>query len=172
MSPSKRPKATAEEVEREASRYILHELGNRLWAGTPIYDEHNEQWAVAIHSRSLSTAVELGHITLDAHGGVVRAPSRRTLQRAVQRHQAPAPAAAPVPPFAFALARESGEPEPSPLVLPELPADPQVLGQELLADQDLQMAYRHLKLALADPHMRPTVLAALEAFARAARPRP
>lgn len=69
----------------------------------------------------------------------------------MQRQQVPA--AAPVTPFAFAPARET-EGAAEPLVLPELPDNPHALGQEVLAD----------------PHMRPTVLQALEAFARAARP--
>jgi hypothetical protein len=40
----------------------------------------------------------------------------------------------------------------------------------LLADPDTRRAYRYLKLALSDPQMRPTVIEALETFARAARP--
>ena len=45
------------------------------------------------------------------------------------------------------------------------------LARELSADPDLQTAYRNLQQALADPQMRPHVLAALDAFARTARPR-
>jgi hypothetical protein len=45
------------------------------------------------------------------------------------------------------------------------------LARELSADPDLQTAYRNLKQALADPQMRPHVLATLDAFARTARPR-
>jgi transcriptional regulator with XRE-family HTH domain len=44
------------------------------------------------------------------------------------------------------------------------------LAQELVTDAALQAAYRNLKRALADPQMRPTVLAVLEVFARAAQP--
>jgi len=45
------------------------------------------------------------------------------------------------------------------------------LAQELATDVELQMAYRNLKRALADPQMRSTALGALEAFARAAQAR-
>ncbi len=45
------------------------------------------------------------------------------------------------------------------------------LAHELATDAALQTAYRNLKRALADPQMRPTVLAALEAFARVAQPK-
>jgi hypothetical protein len=111
--------------------------------------------------------VVLEHLTLDASGAVVRAPSRRTLQRAIQRHQAPAP----VPAFQPTVAVARGEvTSATALSLPDLPTDPQALGQEVLADPDLQRAYRCLRHALADRQMRPTVLAALEAFARVARP--
>ena len=44
------------------------------------------------------------------------------------------------------------------------------LARELARDAELHTAYRNLKLALADPQMRPTVLAALDAFARVAQP--
>lgn len=44
------------------------------------------------------------------------------------------------------------------------------IAREIATDAELHTAYRNLKLALADPQMRPTVLAALDAFARAARP--
>jgi hypothetical protein len=46
------------------------------------------------------------------------------------------------------------------------------MAQEIGADATVLTAYHHLKRALADPQLRPTVLAALEAFARAAHPRP
>jgi transcriptional regulator with XRE-family HTH domain len=46
------------------------------------------------------------------------------------------------------------------------------LARELSADPDLQTAYRNLKQELADPQMRPHVLATLDAFARTVRPRP
>jgi len=167
MTQSQQRRATTEEVEREASRYIVHKLGDRLWAGEPTYDERHDQWNVAIHARGLSPDMVLDHLTLDVSGAVVRAPSRRTLQRAVQRHQAPAPASAPLPSLAFARGEvESAEALP----LPDLPDDPQAIGQEVLSDPETQRAYRCLKRALADPQMRPTVLKALEAFARAARP--
>ena len=45
------------------------------------------------------------------------------------------------------------------------------LARELAVDPDLQMAYHNLKQALADPQMRPHVLATLQAFAQTARPR-
>ena len=45
------------------------------------------------------------------------------------------------------------------------------LARELATDPELQTAYRNLKQALADPQMRPHVLATLEAFAQTARPR-
>jgi len=170
MALSKKQVATAKEVQRKASRYLLEELGNRLWAGDPTYDERHEQWTVPIHSRSLPADVGLGQITLDAYGNILRAPSHRDVQRAVQRHQAAAPAPVPLPLLAFTQRRGDGEIEQEPLALPDLPEDLQAIGQELLADPDLKRAYRYLKLALADPQMRPTVLAALEAFARAACP--
>src|SRR5262245_24491723 len=88
MTASQQHRATSEEVEREASRYIVHHLGNRLWAGTPTYDERHDQWSVAIHARGFSPDVVLDHLTLDASGAVVGAPSRNNLQRAIQRHQA------------------------------------------------------------------------------------
>jgi hypothetical protein len=166
MSP-KRQKATAEEVEREASGFILHKLGNRLWAGEPVYDERRKQWSVPIHSRSLPADKSLEQVTLNAQGDVVRALSRRAITRAVQRHLPAAPAS--LPPFAFAPARGGGETEQQPLALPALPDDPQAIAAELLADPDMKKAYRCLKLALTDPQMRPTVLAALEAFAWAAK---
>jgi hypothetical protein len=95
-------KVTAEEVRREASRYIVHELGDRLWAGEPTYDERNERWAVPIHSRSLSADVTLGYITLNEQGVVVHAPSRRDVQHAVQKHQPAAPSPAPPRPGTLA----------------------------------------------------------------------
>ena len=51
-------------------------------------------------------------------------------------------------------------------------ADADQIAREIASNPDLLAAYQHLKTAFADPHMRPTVLAALEAFARAARPEP
>jgi hypothetical protein len=158
---------TGEEVEREASRYLLHKLGDRLWAGEPFYDDRREQWNVPIHSRSLPADVVLGQIILDARGIVVRAPSRRALQGAVQRHQPATHALAPL--SVSPSAREDSEAGQG-LAPPDLPEDPQVIGQELLADPDTRRAYRYLKLALSDPQMRPTVIEALETFARAARP--
>ncbi len=44
------------------------------------------------------------------------------------------------------------------------------IAREIAANPDLLAAYENLRTALADPQMRPTVLAAIEAFARAARP--
>ena len=69
----------------------------------------------------------------------------------------------------FAPARKAAETGQEPLALPDLPEDPKAIGQELLADPDMKMAYRYLNRALADQQMRPNVLAALEAFARAAK---
>ncbi len=172
MSPSKQPRATATEVEREASRYLVQKLGDRLWAGEPTYDEDREQWTVPIHARSLPAHVVLGAILLDAHGVVIHAPSRLALQRAIQRHQSETPSSLSLLPFVFAPARTTGAEARAPLVLPDLPEDPGTLGQEILNDADLRTAYQYLKLALADPQIRPTVLAALEAFARAARSGP
>ena len=81
MSNSTQRRATAEEVQRDASLYILQHLGDRLRAGIPIYDEHYKRWKVPIHSRSLPAEVELGHILLNAYGVVVNAPSRKTVKR-------------------------------------------------------------------------------------------
>ncbi len=87
MSSTKKPTATREDVEREASRYILHELGDRLWAGDPVYDSASEQWSVPVHSLSLPEEVGLGQITLDAQGAVVKAPSRRAIRSAFEKYQ-------------------------------------------------------------------------------------
>lgn len=84
MSQSKR-QATVENVERESSYYILHKLGDRLWAGEPVYDEDQERWTVPIHSLSLPTEEVLGQITLDSNGVIIKAPSRRKVQRAVKQ---------------------------------------------------------------------------------------
>lgn len=59
-----------------------------------------------------------------------------------------------------------GEP-PEETPTPELSVEE--IARELASDAELQTAYRNLKLALADPQMRPTVLAALDAFARVAQ---
>lgn len=158
------------EVRRKASRYILEKLGDRLWAGKPVYDTSRGQWTMPIHVRSLPAAVDLGPITLDAYGHIVHAPSRRTLQRAIQRQQSETAAPLSLLPFALAPTRAPGAEAREPLPLPDLPDDPTALGHEVLSEPDLCIAYQYLKLALADPQIRPTVLAALEAFARAARP--
>lgn len=84
MSPPKQPEATADDITREASRYVVHHLGDQLWAGAPVYDERRTQWTVPLHARSLPADVVLGEITLDAHGRVARAPSRRTLLAALE----------------------------------------------------------------------------------------
>lgn len=60
-------------------------------------------------------------------------------------------------------------PSPTPPV-EEMSADE--IAREIAADADLRVAYQNLKLALADPQKREAVLVALEAFARAARPKP
>jgi len=83
MSSSKKQKATAEEVEQEASRYILYQLGDQLWAGEPIYDESHEQWTAPIRAKSLGAEVSVGEITLGAQGNILHAPSRRDVLRAV-----------------------------------------------------------------------------------------
>jgi tetratricopeptide (TPR) repeat protein len=95
MAPSKRARATAADVECEAARYIVHELGDQLWAGDPTYDARHEQWTVPLHARSLPADEVLGRLSVDAQGRVVRAPARRTLQRKVQRAQ---PQPLPPPP--------------------------------------------------------------------------
>ena len=59
-----------------------------------------------------------------------------------------------------------------PAALPIHEMTAEEIAREITADADLQTAYRNLKLALADPKMRPTVLAALEAFAHATRLEP
>ena len=46
------------------------------------------------------------------------------------------------------------------------------IAREIAADADGQAALRDLRIALADPQMRPAVLAALAGFARAARSEP
>lgn len=53
--------------------------------------------------------------------------------------------------------------------VPEMTAE--AIAREIAADAELQAAYRDLKLALADPQLRETVLNALRVFARAASPR-
>ena len=45
------------------------------------------------------------------------------------------------------------------------------VSREITANPDLLAAYRDLKIALADPEIRETVLAALRAFARGSRAR-
>ena len=87
MSPPKQPKATANDIKREAARYVVHNLGDQLWAGTPVYDEHHTQWIVPLHARSLPADTVIGEMTLDIYGRVIHAPSRNTLQRAVRRHK-------------------------------------------------------------------------------------
>jgi hypothetical protein len=81
MSSANKSKATRKDIEREASRYILHELGDRLWAGDPVYDKTRRLWSVPVHSLSLPQDVELGQITVDAHGAVVKAPTRSVIKR-------------------------------------------------------------------------------------------
>lgn len=97
MTNSKPQAATAEEVRRTAARYILHKLGDRLWAGKPVYNEQQEQWTIPIHSLSLPVDVMLEQITLDTHGVVVHAPSRRALKRELQRHQSATLSSTPLP---------------------------------------------------------------------------
>lgn len=77
------------EVRHKASRYILEKFGDRLWAGQPAYDDRRARWTVPIHSRSLPAEVELGQMTLDAHGAIVRVPTRRALQRACSASRSP-----------------------------------------------------------------------------------
>lgn len=79
------------------------------------------------------------------------ATRQAAIQGALQSHQVPSgPSATPSTPGVSAEA----------------------LARELAADSDLQTAYHNLKQALADPQMRPHVLAALQAFAHTARPGP
>lgn len=159
---------TAEQIERAASGYLLAKLGDRLWAGEPVYDEKKRQWRVSIHSAALPEEEVLGHLLLDVRGNVLRAPSRYEL--ACPPEQRPVPSFSLPSNLAFAFPRGKGEPDQEPLVLPDLPDDPTAIGQEILADPALKAAYAALKAALADPQMRPTVLNALAAFAQAARP--
>ena len=44
--------------------------------------------------------------------------------------------------------------------------DAERIARDFATDPDLRVAYQHLKAALANPHMRDTVLNALRAFAR------
>ncbi len=124
--------------------------------------------------------MELGHITEDAYGVVIRAPSRRALQRAVQKHQEPKTGIVEaiqnllsgMPQFAVArgggTVEESGAEE----AIGRLPVRKAIV-QELQAlvqrDPELLAAFVNLRTALADPQMRPTVSKAVEAFARAAK---
>jgi transcriptional regulator with XRE-family HTH domain len=62
---------------------------------------------------------------------------------------------------------ELGEP---PEAAPPPALSVEELARELASDAELQTAYRNLQVALANPQMRPTVLAALEAWARVAQP--
>ena len=87
MSPTKKPKAARVEIEREASRYILHELGDQLWAGNPVYDKTKRLWSVSVHSLSMPQDVELGRITLAIDGEIVEAPSRRALRSEFKKHR-------------------------------------------------------------------------------------
>ena len=85
MTASNQSIATSEEVRRKASRYILEQLGNRLWAGEPGYDEQRQRWTVSIHSRSLPEEAVLGEVLLDLQGVVIQAPSRGVVQRAIEQ---------------------------------------------------------------------------------------
>ncbi|MEW6207327.1 MAG: hypothetical protein AB1631_03105 [Acidobacteriota bacterium] len=87
MSSTKKPTATREDVEREASHYILHELGDRLWAGTPVYDATSKLWTVPVHSLSLPKEVKLGQITVDARGAVIKAPTRHAIRSAFEKRR-------------------------------------------------------------------------------------
>jgi hypothetical protein len=173
MSPVVEKTATQEEVESAAAGHLRQHLGNRLWPGAPVFDARRGEWLAPIHSRSLPPEVGLGEIVLNARAEVVRAPSRRALQRAAERYRAEheaarAPEITTGLPLAFALrgpARGEGEA----LALADLPDDPAAVGREVLADPDLKQAYQCLKHALADPQMRGDVMGVLEALARAAR---
>jgi hypothetical protein len=91
MTASNQPLATPEEVRRQASRYILEQLGNRLWADEPAYDEPLQRWTVPIHARALPEEVVLGEVLLDRQGVVIQAPSREAVQRALEQHHTARP---------------------------------------------------------------------------------
>jgi hypothetical protein len=197
MLPTNQQRTTAEDVEREASRYILHKLGDRLWADEPVYDEQSEQWTVPIHSRSLPRDVTLGHITLDAQGVIVRAPSRDDIRRAIEARKAMSTQPAPKPQFIeaatdspsggmvtslldairnalagappFAYARGKGTTAEGAPMEEEPPLSLDALTQDLQNDPDFFTAVVNLRAALADPQLRPKVLQALELLARAAK---
>jgi hypothetical protein len=84
MTASNQSIVTSEEVRRKASRYILEQLGNRLWAGEPAHDQNLQRWSVPIHSRSLPEEAVLGEVLLDLQGVVIHAPSREAVQRAIE----------------------------------------------------------------------------------------
>ena len=71
-----------------------------------------------------------------------------------------------------ALRTQSSRAAGPPPAAPVPAMDPEAIAAEVARDPELQTAFSHLKQALADPQMRPTVLAALAAFAQAARPQP
>jgi hypothetical protein len=87
MTPSDECRATAEDVQREASRYVLHTLGDQMWAGVPVFNERQQRWSVPIHSRSLPEEVSVGEIEVDLQGSVRRGPSRDMARRAVRKCQ-------------------------------------------------------------------------------------
>ena len=87
MGNTKQKILTTEEVRRKGSRYLLEELGNRLWAGVPAFDEARQQWTVSIHSHSVRPEVELGKLVLNPDGEVVRAPSRSAVRRVLRQYQ-------------------------------------------------------------------------------------
>ena len=89
MAASDRPKPTADDVRREASRYLAYELGDLLWPGEATYDEAANEWRVPIHSQSLPRDVVLDHLKLDATGRVRNPPSRQELERIAQRSRSP-----------------------------------------------------------------------------------
>ena len=80
--------ATAEDVEREASGYILHNLGDRVFAGDPAFEQRSQQWTVPIRAAALSPGADLGKLTLDVQARVIHAPSRQELQRQIKRRSA------------------------------------------------------------------------------------
>jgi hypothetical protein len=69
----------------------------------------------------------------------------------------------------LATRSESATGEPEPASVPPLPEDAAQVMQEFSNDPELWAAYHHLKIALSDPQLRPTVLEAMEAFAQAAK---
>lgn len=80
----RRPRLTVEEVERAASRYIIHKLGDQLWPGLPTYDAGRDEWSVPIHACCLKSEDVLESLILNGEGEIVRAPSRLALKQTLE----------------------------------------------------------------------------------------